>query len=71
MNKYFAEAEMKKDARALPQTARSKSNYGEKKQILKYLRVETPPVLHTPLPPDLMVDRDCAKKILKRNLEYH
>ena len=52
---------MKKEARASPQTARLQSDSREEIKIIKIPRVEIPPVLEPPLPPDLIVDSNDAQ----------
>ena len=58
--------EMKKEARALLQTARLRSDSREEIKIIKIPRVEIPPVLEPPLPPDLIVDSDDAQNNIKK-----
>ena len=56
--------EMKKEARASPQTARLRSDSREEIKIIKIPRVEIPPVLELPLPPDLIGKRHQRRGVL-------
>ena len=60
MDKAFVSAKMKKQAKTSPQTARLRSNSGEKMQIPEQPRVDISPVLGPYLSPDLIFDRDFA-----------
>ena len=71
MDKAFALENMNKEARALPQTSWMWSDSGEKLLILKQLGVNIPTNLKPLLPPDLIVEHDCAQKKIKRNSEDH
>ena len=71
MDKDFFAEDMKKYARASTQMARLRFDSGEKMHIIKNPRVDIPPIIEPPLPPDLIVDCDNAQNKIKRNMGDH
>ena len=71
MDKAFSLENMNKEARDLPQTSWTWSDSREKLLILKQLGVNIPTDVKLPLPPDTIVEYDCAQNKIKRNPEDH